>query len=304
MEFFSILRILFQFFSTPTYGPDLVQNNLLGMLPTYLIAAGVYLLVYVLRAIALFTMARKRGMDRLVWCAFVPFASTYLIGKLAGPLKIGNFTIRNVGIVAMVSEIVYALVLGGYYGILSHIFINGWYRPGNAYGYYNAAGEEVISYYTWTFDNIANVSAVASVLNVLSVLSFIIEILYLIALCLLLIPFLRTYAPMQYPWLVFLCVVFPVLFAPLAFAFRNRVPVDYEQYRRARYEAFVREQQVRREVYEQYERNMQNGAPTEHRKPTARPDDPFGEFSEPSEGEKDDPFGELGKKNDDEDRPS
>ena len=296
MEFFIVFGLLYQMFCIPSYASDLSENRTLNVGIAYGIAGAIYIALYVLRAIALFKMARKQGLNKLVWCAFVPFASTFLMGELAGTLKIGTAKLRHLGVYVMVIELIYCLCVAADYGILSHIFLNGLYQPGDAYGYTNAQGEPIVLYYTWTYDGVSNPSAVDAFLNVMGYAEIVLNILYLLTLCFLLIAFFRRYAPLSYVWMVFLCVLFPVCVSPLTFAFRSREPVDYEAFMRARYERMVREQQARQEMYRrQYGDPFAppQGGQVPPQQPQKKPEDPFSEFSS------DDPFGNVGSSDND-----
>ena len=71
----------------------------------YIIAAAVFAVIYALKAVGLYTMAKKRGMNKKIWAAFVPFASTWLIGELAGPVRVGKSKFAYFGLLAMFTEI-------------------------------------------------------------------------------------------------------------------------------------------------------------------------------------------------------
>ena len=93
MEFFILLYGLYGIIN-----PALAEfDGLMGaqrLSMTYVgIAAVFFVLVYIFRALALSTMAKRAGKQKLVWCAFVPFASTYLMGELAGTVRIGGLKI-------------------------------------------------------------------------------------------------------------------------------------------------------------------------------------------------------------------
>ena len=85
---------------------------------TYLaigIAAGIYLIVYLFKAAGLSKMAVNAGKKKLAWCAFVPFASTYLMGELAGEMRFGNARFKKIGLVAMIAEILYTASLAVFF---------------------------------------------------------------------------------------------------------------------------------------------------------------------------------------------
>lgn len=89
----------------------LLENNELESLTfPVLVTAGVGLIIslgfYILKAVAICTMAKKRGY-KYWWLGMIPYANFYVIGKLVGRMRILNFEIKNVGLIAMISSIVY-----------------------------------------------------------------------------------------------------------------------------------------------------------------------------------------------------
>ena len=67
--------------------------------------ASLWIAGYVFLGIGLFTMAKKRKM-KIAPLAFVPFASTFLIGKLVGEINFFGKKIKRLGLYAMLVEIV------------------------------------------------------------------------------------------------------------------------------------------------------------------------------------------------------
>ena len=64
----------------------------------------IYLGLFILKAVALCRMAKKRGFSNW-WLGMIPYANFYLIGKLAGPIRLFNYDFKNMGIVALISAI-------------------------------------------------------------------------------------------------------------------------------------------------------------------------------------------------------
>ena len=108
MEFFIILYGLLNVFNPAVMeyqgvaAADTLTYVLLG------ISAAFFVCTYCFRAVGLTVMAKKAGKKNLVWCAFVPFASTYLMGELAGNGKLGSLRIKKIGLFVMLAEILYA----------------------------------------------------------------------------------------------------------------------------------------------------------------------------------------------------
>ena len=291
MEFFFVYGIVFNF-GNPLYAAAYGFNALPVWL-VWTITAGIYAVLYALKAAGLYAMAKKAGMNKLVWCAFVPFASTYLMGELAGALRLGNAKIRHIGLYAMVAEFLLFAVQAMYYISFSYIFARGLF-----YVEMDETAGTVALYFTEAVSN-----GLQNLINVSNVLDYVFYILYTIAAIFLFVTFFRRYCPLSYIWMVILCVIIPIVTAMLVYAYRNRSPVDYEKIMAARAEQMRRMQQQ----YGQggpYGGGPYNNGPYNNGGPygggpssgapggaSKTPDDPFGEFSGG-----DDPFGDFSEK--------
>ena len=298
MEFILIFEVIFPFCNP-------MLNNLYGINPmpvwlVFVIAAAIYVLVFAFKAAGLYVMAQKREMKKLLWCAFVPFASTYLIGELSGGIRVGNTKIKQLGLITMVAEILYCAVVLMQNIPIAYAFTTGMYTVVE-----QTVGQGI--YYTIEFSSefpyaLQKLSQVSEVLN------YIFMVIYLIAEIFLLIAFYRVYAPVSYIWMVILGVVIGVANAFLIFAFRNRKPVDYDKFMAARAERYRRMQQSQYGPYGGPYNGPYNGNPygyggNPYGNPYNRPQggqnaggapgDPFGEY--PSDR---DPFEEFSQKKD------
>lgn len=294
MEFFILLYGLYGIIN-----PALAEfNGLAGaqrLSMTYVgIAAGFFVLVYVFRALALSKMAKRAGKQKLVWCAFVPFASTYLMGELAGTVRIGSLKIKKIGMIVMIGELLYtvSLIMVCVPLIVAFSDYGRYFTPTSDGMELMFTGLSDVLYYMYRLG---------------SILVWIFEIIFIVVSVPLYIGIYRCYAPASYIWLTILCVVFPVS-AFILFAFRNRNRIDYDAFMRARTEAIRRQQQMyygnpyNNNPYNNnpYNNNPYNnpyggdpynnpyGAPPQ---PPKEPDDPFGEFPDGGKGPGDDPFG-------------
>lgn len=113
---------------------------------TVLIYLGI-IVIYILGAIGLSTMAKKRGLDN-PWLAWIPFGNGYLLGKLIDDkVAFGNNIIPNAKIILPVSGLIPTLFyyIFGVNALLYVLFIVVWvyqlvayyrlfklYRPGSA----------------------------------------------------------------------------------------------------------------------------------------------------------------------------
>ena len=90
----------------------------MGILSIYLIILLVclvfYLVSYILKAVGVYTMAKRQGMD-YPWLAFVPFARTYLQGELAGSITLKKKTVKNPGIWYLALPFIFSAVITVFY---------------------------------------------------------------------------------------------------------------------------------------------------------------------------------------------
>ncbi len=288
MEFVYLLGIIFQFCN-----PAMKEAQGVEPLPVwaaFVIASAVFVLVYAFKAVGLYTMAKNAKKEKLLWCAFVPFASTYLIGELAGDVRFGNVKIKRFGLYAMAFEILYVASSLMQTIPAAYAFTN------NLYTITESSVGDIV-YVRWAY-SASFPQGVVKMANVAYVLDYIFMVLFLIAEVFMLIGFFRKYAPASYIWMVILCAVISIATAFLIFAFRNRAPVDYNRYMQARAERYRRMQQAQYGPYGPYGQNPygQNpygnpyGRPQNGQPSSEKPDDPFGEYS--SKGAED-PFGEY-----------
>ncbi len=105
MELFSLFDFIF-----PLGDPVLAQMYGFNKVDTWIlwvIAAAVYVVVCAFKGVGLYAMAKKRGNSALLCLlGFVPFASTYLMGRLAGELRLGNTKVKHIGLFAMLAELI------------------------------------------------------------------------------------------------------------------------------------------------------------------------------------------------------
>lgn len=302
MEFFVICGIVFTF--ADPYEAMRFGFNKMDTWIVWVIAAALYAVIAVFKAIGLFVMAKKQKKTKLLWCAFLPFASTYLIGELAGEFRLGRTRVKHIGLYAMIAEFLTCVSCAMLYVPQSYIFMDD--------SLYEIVLETIGNQQYWVFRYTLPdwLNTFVTAAEILEMIFYLIE---LIAFVFLYMAFFKAYAPASYIWLVLVCVLFSYAAAFIIFAFRNRTPVDYEQIMRARMEQIRRAQQAQYGPYgnpyggNPYGQNGQNpygqnpyGGPYgngPYGRPEApsapkQPDDPFGEYSSKSSSD-DDPFGEF-----------
>ena len=283
MEFIELAGFILQFsypYAKTVYG---------FWIPAYIaliVAGGIFLALHACKAAALFIMAKKQGKKKLLWCAFLPFANTFLIGELGGEVKFGNLRLKHVGIVAMLAELVFVACRGFVLGVYAYAFQNGktWFE----------FEENMIG---WGFNEGVLTDGMYTALNACEIAGYILSFVVLIAFIFVNIGIFRKYAPDSYIWMVVLCALLPPVEGILLLVFARRTPVDYEKYMRERIEAIRRRQQAQYGPYGPYGPYGQNpygqnqnpygqnqnpyGQPQQGgAQGNEAPPDPFGEFSD------------------------
>lgn len=70
----------------------------------------IYFVAYILFAVGLFQMAKKRGVGN-AWLAFIPLAQFYILGKLVEPMKIGDFEVPALPVILVVSPVLFSIFI-------------------------------------------------------------------------------------------------------------------------------------------------------------------------------------------------
>ena len=274
MELFVLFSVFFSF-CNPLLGVE-AGFRVWDCSTALIVSLCLYAVIYVFKAIALSTMAKNAGKDKLVWCAFVPVASTYLMGKLAGDTRFFNHTFKKIGLIAMITEIVVILAFLCSYVPQYYIIDGGYYlEPVKGSG-----GLQIVdSVPLWLF----NLYKVGDI--VYSILSWI----YLFVFVFLYIAIFRTYYARGHVLFTIISALFPVS-AFFLFAIRNNPAVNYEKFMQEQMERMRRAQQGN--PYNPYGNTPYGQDPYNGDAP-APPDDPFDEFSSQDKNE--------GRKKDDND---
>lgn len=64
---------------------------------------------YIFKSVSLYVFAKNNGIDK-AWISFVPFANYYIVGKLAGRVRMFSMTFKNIGIYVAVFFFLYFTV--------------------------------------------------------------------------------------------------------------------------------------------------------------------------------------------------
>jgi type II secretory pathway pseudopilin PulG len=220
----------------------------------WLTAALCYLVVYVFRSVALFTIAKREGFKNK-WMAFVPFLSTYYVGVCAQANKIYGAKTQVISLIAAIFEAMVFAYYVVYYAVAITIEQNGFYVVesglnvlGNTVNTYSADYTKLANYgwqwMGWIYDNGSYLG------NVLGLLWFIFSLLLYIA-------FFQTYGSRFY-WIFAVTSAFFPISGILFFVVRNNKAKNYRAYIRAQQEQIYR---MHQQYYNQYQQNPYNQNP-------------------------------------------
>ncbi len=269
---------LFSLYYVVTSSIDLATSMMGSPLPASalflygLIGVAVWAALFVLQGIGLSTMAKRRGMDK-TWRAFVPFVNIYLLGKLAGDCQFFGKRIKRIGLYTMIAQILVSVLMGLAVASEIHLYLT--------YGDPSGLTQQQLP--VWTGLTPFSQAAYGYYIAANSFMT-IFNIAYQVLLFIAMTGLCQKYYPRNYMLLAFLSLFIPEAHFIVIFALRNRTPIDYHAYMRARYEAHMRRQ------YGQYGAGPQNNpyganpyggqTPNPTNAPTQTPpQDPFEEFS-------------------------
>lgn len=226
MEFYAIYILISNFgvlfgSSEGDIAVDATARVLIVSLP---IAAAVWLALFILQGVGLFTMAKKAGLKNK-WLAFVPFADLILMGKLAGTCSIFGRKVKRSGLYAMLAALVSTLYFAAV--IVAQILLFTIYRNDSVAGsiWTNLTG---FGNFVYNFYMISDL------------LGGIIELIYVILLFILLTGLYKKYYAKGYLILSWVGLFLPVSRYIVVFVLRNNKAIDYEAYMRAKREEYMR----------------------------------------------------------------
>lgn len=192
--------------------PIEVENQI--KLISFIITSIVLLLGFILKGVAIHTMAKRLGLKKLYF-AYIPFLNFVLLGKIVGPCIIWRKRIKNLGlIVAILSFVTYLI------GFLLNL------------GYY---ASELSSYYNFTIEySTAFARSWMSGTGVLYVLTYylyqFISLVEVFLLASLLYAVFRDYYPQRAFIFMIIAIFFDFMLGFLLFFVRNYNRVSYNNY--------------------------------------------------------------------------
>ena len=229
-----------------------------------LIIGFVFIVMFVLQAIALYTVASREGYKNK-WLAFIPVVSTYYIGVCAQKNKIFNkVDARIIGIVTAVLELLllvgsityfiafYKLAIGQYIKI-DYIKTD---SNATAREFYLLSVPNELYWARWCFEYLQKY------------ILYVIDLVFMLAQVLLLSAFFQTYASRRYFLFTLVSIIVPVQ-GIIFFVIRKNKGLSYRDFVRA-------EQERRYRTYQQYQQQNFNQNPYNQ--------NPYSNYSNPNNG--------------------
>lgn len=208
----------------------ILKDTQLALTWGLIIGAVLLLVLFVLQGFGLFAMAKGQGCKH-AWLSFIPFANIYYMGKLAGECSFFGQKMRYAGVFALIAQVLAFVV-----SVLS--LLAEWYL----YTYHGAPQISAMDMPFWT--GLTGFSlTVANFYNYSIYFLSIADLLSRILLIILLMGLYKKYAPQNNMILALFSFMIPMARFVTIFVLRNRKPIDYEAYMRARREAYMRRQQ-------------------------------------------------------------
>ena len=277
MEIYSLYE--FGCLMSALFSDSVTQSMIWGAVLAVVLGTG----LFVLQGVGLAAMAKRRNLNRRI-LAFIPFANIYYMGKLAGKCGFFGHEMKKAEIYAMVAQIVAVVFTSMYIAAELFLYIG--------YGIPQGGGQDLMSPPIWP--GLSGFSL--TVYNFYEYGMLIFSIVGLVSELLLLVLFMglyKTYSPKNYTVLSFLTLFVPVARFFTIFALRNKAPINYEAYMRARRDAYIRYQQQYGNPYgSPYGNPYNQGYNPQQGQSKPQGSDPFEEFS--SSG---DPFEEFSSQN-------
>lgn len=243
---------------------DFLDSNSVRMNQLTVLVGLISILVgFVFRAIAVYTMSKRAGLENR-WLAFIPFANWILLGKLLGTCYVFRMKLKNLGVFVCIFSALNILMniafnLGQY---MDAIFVP------ESLGQLEIVGSDFLStWYQWSY-GIVTTNLQGMVYYLVRYLYLIIRLISVVLTFFLVINIFRKYDPKRSLVFAILSIFFDFLPGIFLFAIRNNVPVNFQEY--------IREENRKR--YAEMNRNQGGfgGENPSYRKPESA--DPFPEF--------------------------
>lgn len=284
---------IYNFYQAAIITASLITNDYIkGFIISDIIAAALWLTFFLLQGFGIYAMAKKKGLVHKA-LAFIPFANISYIGKLAGECYFFGQRMKKASMYAMIAQILSTCLC--ILTIASEQYLYAVHTARNLPILETEYGIQWSNLLTGFAQSVAKFHDISGYLLPIFQLFFeIFVVVLMMALC-------KKYAPKNYMVLSILVLFVPVARFIIIFVLRNRQPIDYDAYMRARHEAYMRSQQQyynRQNPYGNSYGGQYNpygqGTPT-----SPKPEEPFGEFSSQNDADSKNPFSDVSGGSDD-----
>lgn len=274
MEIYNLYYSIISIFCMSESGSNILKNNAKPFIVAIGVSVGLIAILFTLQAIGVYVMSKKRNLDKR-WLCFVPFASTYQIGRLTGPCEVFGRKMKRAGLYAMIAQIANLLLSILFIASQYYLFV----ECGDALMIDQSSGR-ILS---------ENLSKTGRVLNacyeVTGSLMSIFSLLESVLVFILIMGLFRKYSVKNYMVLSFVALLVPMARFVIIYILRNNAPINFEAYMRAKREAYVRRMQSYGNPY-----GAPNTPPYTPPTQNATPQEPFSEFNAAPQ----EPFAEFG----------
>ena len=292
MEIYNLYNSVIQVALVALKKIEEVRGNFRLFMTAFLVALGIFAVVFVLQAIGLYTMAKKRNMTKK-WLAFIPFANITLIGKLAGSCEFFGHKMKRAWLYAILAQSIGFVLCALYMLSVFYLFV---YcgadiiidESSGALSYIGAGalGRYACNYYNLSSFFISIVSLIQTVMMLILVMGL-----------------FKKYNAKSYVILSFVTLFIPLSKGIIIFILRNNKAIDFDAYMRAKREEYMRRAATYQNQYGGYNQNPYGGYnqnpyggyhqnPYGAPQPPRPPKEPFSEFADQKEKEAE-PFAEF-----------
>lgn len=274
MELYTFHRLVLNFLSIGAKNVEFV------LITSAIIGVVLWIGMFVLQGFGLLAMAKKQNLEKC-WMAFVPFANILYMGKIAGDCKIFGQKVKNIGVFAMIAQILATLATVAFIAAEMYLYL----EVGNPQ--VDAMG---MPYWTGLtgFDGVAS-SVYDYGIYFLSIIQLVCGILLYIMVA----EICKRYAYKSHFILSFLALFVPISRFIILFAIRNNEPFDYEEMLRRRQNFYAQQQYNPYNPYNPYnnphgpygyygnaqQAQQPNQQPQQNQQQPTPPEDPFEEFA-------------------------
>lgn len=198
------------------FGADVAKDV---QLYSFIISSIIIIAMFILKAIAIKTLAKNKGLDKL-YLAYIPFFNYILLGKVIGTSYLFRHKVNNIGLLVTIATLIsfvmktllnlgyYVSVVGAYFNVTSitynSVFVSNWMSQTGAFF--------TVIWYLY------DVIAIIEIVLTASIIFFI----------------FRKYAPERAFIYSLISIFFEFMFGPLLFLIRNKTASAYDNFMRSR----------------------------------------------------------------------